>query len=147
MFTGSILFATVSQGTLRFQYSGLYAVSQFDWNGFIIALINWDKRWQNDGCRRHKLSLPGAQFVITIYLFFSSLLSSVFHVVPQLVPICLPAILEGASPNICSVTAGTTAATWATRWSVVSSTWAIFSSPHYYLYYLIYPPLCSFLRE
>lgn len=109
---------------------GLYAVPQFDWNGFIIALISWDKHWQNDGCRRHKPPLPCAQFVITVNLFSFSALSVVFHVVPQLVPISLHAILECASQKICSVTAGTTAAIWATRWSVVSSTQAIFCSPH-----------------
>lgn len=47
--------------------SGLYVVSQYDRNGFIIALIIRDKHWQHDGCCKHKLSLPLAQFVIAVY--------------------------------------------------------------------------------
>ena len=62
--------------------SALYVVSQFDRNGFIIALINRDKHWQHDGCCEHTLSLPLAQFVIIVFLSSfpsaSSLFSSVF---------------------------------------------------------------------
>lgn len=104
--------------------SGLYVVSQYDWNGFIIALINRDKHWQHDGCCEHKLSLPPAQFVIIVYLsFYFSALSLVSLVFMQLAPISSPATLASASQKTWSVMAGTTVVIWATRWSAVGSTW------------------------
>lgn len=44
--------------------AGLYVVSRYD------ALINRDKHWQHDGCRKHKLSHSPTQFVILVRLPF-----------------------------------------------------------------------------
>lgn len=60
--------------------SGLYVVSQYDRNGFIIAPIAGDKHRQHDGCHKHKLSLPLAQFVIAVYvLVFATPRPTPFH--------------------------------------------------------------------
>lgn len=105
--------------------SGLYVVSRYERNGFIIALINRDKHWQHDGCRKHKLSHSPTQFVILVCLpFFISLLPPfIFLVFTQLAPLSLPADLASASQKSWSVMAGMTVATWAMRWIAVSSTW------------------------
>lgn len=115
--------------------SGLYVVSRYERNGFIIALISRDKHWQHDGCRKHKLSQSPAQFVILVYLPFLFLrsLPSFFVVFVQLAPIILPAILASASEKSWSVMAGMTVATWAMRWIAVSSTWP--------KHFSVFPPL------
>lgn len=69
--------------------SALYVVSQFDWNGFIIAPINRDKHWPHDGCCENTLSLPLAQFVIILFLAFFFFFS----------PAALLSVLWAACPN------------------------------------------------
>lgn len=102
--------------------SALYAVSQFDWNGFIIALINRDKHRPHDRCCEHTLSLPLAQFVIILFLISFFLCSLPLYCVfgEQLVLASLPATPASASTMIWSVMAGTTVVTWVMKWSAVS---------------------------